>query len=98
MGRDYRYVSRSGAPEAIIFTNSSRELFKELAYSPTDEYYQRLGSLEITDAWLEEAGDGMPEKAAEILKTRIRWMLPEFGLTPKILITCNPGYNWIRAK
>lgn len=98
MGRDYHYKSRSGAPEALVFANGSREIFKELAYSPADEDYQRLGSLEITDCWIEEANDGVPEKGADIIKSRIRWMLPEFGLIPKILITCNPGYTWVRLK
>lgn len=98
MGRDYWYKSRSGAPEALVFANGSREIFKELAYSPSDEDYQRLGSLEITDCWIEEANDGVPEKGADIIKSRIRWMLPEFGLIPKILITCNPGYTWVRLK
>jgi phage terminase large subunit len=98
MGVDYRYVSRSGAPEALVFANGSREIFKELAYSPSDEDYQRLGSLEITDVWIEEANDGVPEKGADILKSRIRWKLAEFGLIPKVLITCNPGYTWVRLK
>ncbi len=98
MGRDYRYVSRSGAPEALVFSNGSREIFKELAYSPSDEDYQRLGSLEITDCWIEEANDGVPEKGADIIKSRIRWMLADFGLIPKMLITCNPGYTWVRLK
>lgn len=98
MGRDYRYISRSGAPEALVFANGSREIFKELAYSPADEDYQRLGSLEVTDVWIEEANDGVPEKGADILKSRIRWMLADFGLIPKILITCNPGYTWVRLK
>ncbi|MDF7813619.1 phage terminase large subunit [Hymenobacter sp. YC55] len=98
MGKDYWYKSRSGAPEALVFANGSREIFKELAYSPSDEDYQRLGSLEITDCWIEEANDGVPEKGADIIKSRIRWMLPEFGLIPKLLVTCNPGYTWVRLK
>ncbi|AHJ98943.1 hypothetical protein [Hymenobacter swuensis] len=98
MGKDYRYVTRSGAPEALVFNNGSREIFKELSYSPADEDYQRLGSLEITDCWIEEANDGVPEKGADIIKSRIRWKLAEFGLIPKILITCNPGYTWVRLK
>ncbi|MCC3159508.1 phage terminase large subunit [Hymenobacter sp. 15J16-1T3B] len=98
MGQDYRYISRSGAPEALVFNNGSREIFKELAFSPADEDYQRLGSLEITDVWIEEANDGVPEKGADILKSRIRWKLAEFGLIPKMLITCNPGYTWVRLK
>ena len=82
----------------IQFANGSREVFRDLGWAPSDPDYQRLGSSEYTDAWIEEAGDGVPEKAADILKTRIRWMLPEFGLIPKLLITCNPGYNWIRDR
>ena len=82
----------------LDFPNGSREVFRDLGWNPSDPDYQRLGSSEYTDAWIEEAGDGVPEKAADILKSRIRWMLPEFGLVPKLLITCNPGYNWVRTK
>jgi len=94
-GVDYSY---NGQDHYIQFKNGSREVFKDLAYRPTDRDYQRLGSSEYTDAWIEEAGDGLPQKAAEILKSRIRWKLHEFGLCPTILITCNPGYHWVRGK
>ena len=94
-GVDYTYNAQDFR---IDFPNGSREVFRDLGWSPSDPDYQRLGSSEYTDAWIEEAGDGVPEKAADILKSRIRWMLPEFGLVPKLLITCNPGYNWVRTK
>ena len=94
-GVDYTYNAQDFY---LKFANGSREVFRDLGYSPSDHDYQRLGSSEYTDAWIEEAGDGVPEKAADILKSRIRWMLPEFGLVPKLLITCNPGYHWVRGK
>jgi phage terminase large subunit len=92
-GRDFTFNSNAFR---IDFKNGSREIFRDLGWNPSDPDYQRLGSLEITDAWIEEAGDGLPKKAADILRTRIRWMLPEYGLTAKMLLTCNPGYHWVR--
>ena len=94
-GRDFTFNAQDFR---LDFPNGSREVFRDLGYSPSDPDYQRLGSSEYTDAWIEEAGDGVPEKAADILKSRIRWKLAEFGLVPKLLITCNPGYNWVREK
>lgn len=94
-GRDYRY---NGAEYYIEFANGSRETFIELAYKPSDPDYQRLGSTEFTDAWIEEAGDSVPEKAFEVLQTRIRWKLHDYGIIPKMLITGNPGYYWARDR
>jgi phage terminase large subunit len=92
-GRDYFY---HGTDHYIQFANGSREVFKALGWVPSDPDYQRLGSTEFTDLWIEEAGDGLPQKAMKIAKSRIRWKLHEFDLIPKVLITCNPGYHWIR--
>jgi phage terminase large subunit len=93
-GKDYLY---HGTDHYIQFANGSREVFKALGWQPSDPDYQRLGSTEFTDLWIEEAGDGMPQKAMQIAKSRIRWKLDEFDLIPKVLITCNPGYHWIRT-
>jgi phage terminase large subunit len=94
-GTDYFY---HGTDHYIQFKNGSREVFKALGYQPSDPDYQRLGSTEFTDLWIEEAGDGLPKKAMQIAKSRIRWKLDEFDLIPKVLITCNPGYHWIRTE
>jgi phage terminase large subunit len=93
-GQHYAY---HGTDHYIQFANGSREVFKALGYMPADPDYQRLGSSEYTDIWIEEAGDGLPQKAAQIAASRIRWKLPEFGLIPKLLLTCNPGYHWVRG-
>jgi hypothetical protein len=93
-GKHYAY---HGTDHYIQFANGSREVFKALGYMPADPDYQRLGSSEYTDIWIEEAGDGLPQKAAQIAASRIRWKLPEFGLIPKLLLTCNPGYHWVRG-
>jgi hypothetical protein len=53
-----------------------------------------LGGLEVTDVFIDEATE-ITEKAYSIVSSRIRYKLNEFGLKPKILLTCNPSKGWI---
>jgi hypothetical protein len=92
-GRDYTY---NASHMYFQFANGSREVFKGLGWEPSDPDYQRLGSAEFTDFWLEEAGDGVPHKGYDVAMSRVRWMLKEHGLTQKGLITGNPGFYWCR--
>jgi hypothetical protein len=89
-GVKYRYIENKG----IIFPNGSEILLKDLAYYPSDPEYTELGSLEITGAFVDECNQ-ITEKCWNIVKSRIRYRLDEYGLTPKILGTCNPTRNWV---
>jgi hypothetical protein len=80
-------------PNSIVFANGSIIYLRDLATYPSDPDHDDLGSLEITDAFLDEANQ-MTEKAKGIVKSRIRYRLDENGLIPKILMTCNPAKNW----
>lgn len=93
-GIDYKHNAQKNT---IRWRNGSKTIFKELEFKPSDPDFHRLGSTEYTDAFIDEAME-ITEKAFDIVNTRIRWMLDEYGLTPKILMTCNPGFNWIRNK
>jgi len=75
------------------FFNGSEILFKDLALYPSDPNFDELGSLEITGAFVDECNQ-IVYKAWQILKSRIRYLLDEYGLVPKILGTCNPAKNW----
>jgi hypothetical protein len=67
----------------------------DLAYQPTDPLFERLGSLEVTGGWIEEAGE-IEFMCFDVLKSRVgRWKNEEFGLMAKILLTCNPTKNWL---
>jgi len=95
----YRYNATLGS---VKFRNGKDELtgkqtweggseivLMDLAPMPSDPDYERLGSLEFTGAFIEEASE-VEEKAKEVTLSRIRYKLEEFGLIPKLLMTCNP--------
>lgn len=81
----------------ITWFNGSVTLLLEASYRPSDPDYQRFGGLELTDLFVDEGGE-INQRAYDILNTRIRWKLAELGLVPKSLMTCNPGYHWIRER
>lgn len=78
----------------IFFKNGSEILLKDLFYYPSDPEFDELGSLEITDAFVDECNQ-ITEKAWNIVRSRIRHGLDENNLIPKILGTCNPAKNFV---
>lgn len=85
----------NGKYNYIEFKNGSRIDFLDLAYQPSDPMYERLGSLEYTAGWVDEAGE-VPFMAIDILRSRVgRHMNAEFKFTPKMLYTYNPNKGWV---
>lgn len=80
-------------PNCIVFFNGSLIYLRDLFLYPSDPEFDDLGSLEITDAFIDEANQ-IVEKAKGIVKSRIRFKLDENNIIPKILLTCNPAKNW----
>jgi hypothetical protein len=76
----------------IKFYNGSEILLVDLAYSPSDEEYTKLGSLELTDYFVDEAAETI-KKAIDILDSRVRYNLIK-GI-PKGLLSCNPTKGWL---
>lgn len=81
----------------ITFSNGSIIFLKDLFQYPSDPNFDELGSLEITDAFVDE-NNQIVEKAWNIVKSRIRYKLDEYGLIPKMLGCCNPAKGWIYNK
>jgi hypothetical protein len=86
----YRY---NGQSNQIEFFNGSVILLKDLFQYPSDPNFDELGSLEITDSFIDEANQ-VTDKAKNIVKSRIRFRLDDYNLIPKQLYTCNPAKNW----
>lgn len=81
----------------INFKNGSSIFLRDLFSYPSDPNFDELGSLEITDAFVDENNQAS-EKAWNIVKSRIRYRLTEYDLIPKILGCCNPSKGWIYNK
>lgn len=90
----FRYNQQSNQ---ITFPNGSVIFLKDLFNYPSDPNFDELGSLEITDAFVDE-NNQVVEKAWNIVKSRIRYKLDENGLIPKILGSCNPSKGWIYSR
>lgn len=83
------------AQQGIIYWNNGSEIIlKDLFLYPSDPEFDQLGSLEITGAFVDEVSQ-VVYKAWQIVKSRIRYKLNEFGLRPKILGSCNPTKKWV---
>ena len=90
-----QHFNFNGQSNVLTFYNKSEIVFKDLAYNPSDPNYDSLGSLEISAAFIDEAAQ-ITSLAYSIVKSRIRYKLNEYNLTPKVLMTCNPANNWIK--
>lgn len=78
----------------IRFWNGSEIILKDLATYPTDPNFDSLGSLEITGAFIDEVGM-ISEKAKNVVASRIRYKLEQYGLIPKLFMSCNPTKGWV---
>lgn len=93
-GTHYRFNQQSNI---IYFPNGSQILLKDLFLYPSDPNFDELGSLEITDVFIDECNQ-VVEKAKNIVKSRIRHNLDSNNLIPKVLMTCNPAKNWVYSE
>lgn len=79
----------------ITFSNGSRIFLYDLGYMPSDPNYDRIGSLNLTGAAIDEAQE-VQYKVVNVLRGRFS-LVEKWGwkTIPKILMTCNPSRNWI---
>jgi PBSX family phage terminase large subunit len=87
------YVYKEQISEIHMF-NGSVILLKDLAYQPSDPDYDSLGSLEVCGIFCDEIAQ-IRKKCWDVLLTRIRYKLDEFGIKPKIFGSLNPSKNWV---
>lgn len=93
-GRDFKQTSAQDNlfPNAIVFENTSVIYLRDLFAYPSDPDFDDLGSLEITDAFIDE-GSQVTEKAKETVMSRLRENL--INGCPKLLTASNPAKNWM---
>lgn len=81
--------------KTIFFSNGSEIALRELAYNSSDPEFNTLGSVELTDAFIDEV-PGITEKAVDIVSSRIRHNL--INDKPCLLLTGNPTRNWVKDR
>lgn len=94
VSNQFNYNQQAGV---IYWDNGSQIILKDLFLYPSDPNFDSLGSLEITGAFIDECNQ-IVYKAWQVVKSRIRYKLNEFGLIPKVLGSCNPAKNWVYSK
>ena len=85
----------NGQTNIIKFYNESEIILKNLEYSPQDPNYESLQGYEVSSIMVDE-GSQITETCYNVLKSRIRFKLNDYNLIPKILITANPGNNYLK--
>src|SRR6478752_2234715 len=93
-GEHFKY---NGQDHTILWANGSKTILKDLFLYPSDPDFTSLGSTEYTDAFIDEATE-ITERAFDIVNSRLRWKISDFGLIPKTLITCNPSPGWVKNR
>lgn len=82
--------------KTFTFSNGSEELFRHMAYEPSDPNFNRFGSTEFTDLFVDEVQE-VEERAWEIAISRIRYNLHLLPIAkPKALGCANPEHNWVK--
>lgn len=80
----------------ITYSNGSEILLLDLTAKPSDPEMESLGSLELTGAFVDEIGE-VNKKPFDILSSRVnRWMNKEYGITGKVVGSCNPSPGFVR--
>lgn len=91
LNRDFSYNAITGL---IRFKNGSEEYLRDLFYYPSDPEFVSLGSTEYTDGYIDEMAE-ITEQAYQIIRSRMRYKLDDFGLIPKICMGSNPCKTFI---
>ena len=92
---DHDQIKYNGQDNYFELPNGSKVFLIQCKYLPADPMFERFGSIQMTQGWIEEGGQ-IHEAAYENLYLTIgRWKNTEYGIKKKLLITCNPSKNWM---
>lgn len=91
-GEHYTYNAQE---HTVYWLNGSEQHFRHMAYMPSDPDYNRFGSTEYTDGFVDEAPE-VAERACQVLMSRMRYKHSEHGINPEVLYTGNPGESWVK--
>jgi phage terminase large subunit len=86
------HYTYNGQDHVIKWYNGSQTILMDLADMPSDPDFQRFGSIEITDYFVDEVAE-VSKRCVDILESRVRYKL--INDKAKGLMTCNPSKGWL---
>lgn len=89
------YYTYNGQDDFYRFHNGSIVRLVGCEYRPTDPLFARFGGMQCTRGWIEEAGEVSEQAKNNLSATIGRCRNEMYGLTPKLLQTCNPSANYL---
>ena len=89
------YIKYNGQDSFFTCYNGSKIFLLACKAIPSDPLFERFGSMQMTRGWIEEGGEISEGAKSNLLLSIGRWKNAEYGLKPKMLITCNPKKNWL---
>lgn len=94
-GISKNYYRFDGKDNFYELHNGSMVFLIEAKKMPSDPLYKRFGSMQMTRGWIEEAGEFDGSAKNHLFASLGRWKNIEYGLTKKLLQTCNPSKNYL---
>jgi phage terminase large subunit len=85
----------NGQDHCYYFKNGSAVLLIDAKEEPSDPLFERFGSMEMTQGWIEEAGEFEKNAKINLTVSLGRCMNDKYGLKRKLLMTCNPKKNFL---
>lgn len=80
----------------IEYKNGSSILMIDMASKPSDVDFAAFGSLELTNMFIDEAGE-LSKKAVDVIGSRTnRWLNEKYNVVGKLVMSCNPSQNFLR--
>lgn len=88
----------NGQDHCYYFKNGSAVLLLDAKEEPSDPLFERFGSMEMTQGWIEEAGEFEENAKINLTVSLGRCLNDKYKLKRKLLMTCNPKKNFLYEK
>lgn len=89
------YGKFNGQDHCYYFNNGSSVLLIDAKEMPGDPLYERFGSMEMTQGWIEEAGEFSYPAMVNLSISIGRCFNDKYNIVGKLLQTCNPKKNYL---
>ena len=93
-----QYVKFDGQYNIYTLYNGSKVFLIACKEMPSDPFFERFGSMQMTRGWIEEGGEVSEAAKANLWLSIGRWKNDIYELKKKLLITANPKKGWMKRE